>query len=89
MGHVIKGLEKSYHHKEVVARAQAKLGFTIILSVFLLLGFGLAFTFYLVLNGRLSGETFVFFIGAMLGSLVTFLAERIVPLLYPPEEPLE
>jgi len=46
-------------------------------------------TWSLVRDARLSGETFVFFIGALLGSLITFLAERIVPLLYPTEEALD
>lgn len=83
--HIVKWFDDVRQHKETVARAQARTGFVIILSVFILLGAGLVLTFILVLNALLSGETFVFFIGALFGSLITFLAERI-PLLYPPEE---
>ena len=87
--HFLDSRDREWKHRESADRAAAVPGFVIILVVFGLMGIALALTYQLVSSGRLSGETFVFFIGALLGSLITFLAERIVPLLYPTEEEAE
>jgi len=76
-------------HREILTRAQGRAALAIVTGVLLLFAVALFLTYTLVANGRLSGETFVFFIGALLGSLFTLLAERVVPLLYPAEEDAE
>ncbi len=85
-GHFIEFRKVDWEHQKAADRAAAVPGFIIILTVFILIAVALVLTWILVRDGALSGETFVFFIGALLGSLITFLAERIVPLLYPTEE---
>lgn len=85
-GHLFHAVEDKTKHKEVLTKAQGRAAMSIIVAVLALFGLALILTYTLVASGRLSGETFVFFVGALFGSLITFLAERIVPLLYPPDE---
>ena|SRR2546425_5147882 len=88
-GHFFHATTEKAKHREILTRAQGRAALAIVTGVLLLFAVALFLTYTLVANGRLSGETFVFFIGALLGSLFTLLAERVVPLLYPAEEEAE
>ena len=84
--HFHREFDASRKHSETIARAQARTGLVVTLIVFGLLAAGLFMTFLLVSWGLLSGETFVFSLGTLLGALIAFVAEKVTPLLYPPEE---
>lgn len=80
-GHIHQEYAEGRRQTLHLARAQAKSGVIIISVVLAIIVAGLVLTFILVRDGLLSGETFVFFTGALLGSLLTFLSERIATLL--------
>lgn len=84
-GHIFHATTEKAKHREILTKAQGRAALAIVTGVLLLFAVALFLTYTLVAGGRLSGETFVFFIGALLGSLFTLLAERVVPLLYPVE----
>lgn len=81
-GHIHEEIAEGRKQALHLARAQAKSGRWIIYLVLGIIVTALFMTFILVREGLLSGETFVFFGGALLGSLITFLSERIATLLY-------
>jgi hypothetical protein len=88
-GHIFHATTEKAKHREILNKAQGRAALAIVTGVLLLFAVALFLTYTLVASGRLSGETFVFFIGALLGSLFTLLAERVVPLLYPAEDETE
>ncbi|MCJ2562487.1 MAG: hypothetical protein LN417_00170 [Candidatus Thermoplasmatota archaeon] len=81
-GHIHQELDRGRRHTLQMARAQARSGLIVTSVVFAIISVGLILTFVLVREAFLSGETFVFFVGALLGSLITFLSERVSSLLY-------
>ncbi|MEE9197607.1 MAG: hypothetical protein V3U45_05645 [bacterium] len=83
---LLEGVAEGRKYKRALAEAQALTGYRIVKWVFLLIGIAFALTTYLVLAGVLSGETFVFLLGTLLGSLITLLVEKVMPLLYLPIE---
>lgn len=79
-------LSESRRYRRALATAQGRTA-TIIIIVILAMVFVIVLsTAYLVFQGFLTGETYVFLLGTLLGSLITFLAERLIPLLYMPIE---
>jgi hypothetical protein len=88
-GHFLHATTEKARHWEILTKAQGRAALAIVTGVLLLFAGALFLTYTLVASGRLSGETFVFFVGALLGSLFTLLAERVVPLLYPAEDKAE
>ncbi len=73
-------------YKRALGQAQARTAYGIIRWVLALVGIAIVATTYLVLLGILAGEVLVFLVGTLLGSLITFLTERVTPLLYLPIE---
>ncbi len=71
-------------YNRLLGQTQARTASGIIRWVLTLVGIAIVATTILVLQGILPGETLVFLIGTLIGSLITFLAERVTPLLYLP-----
>lgn len=79
-------LAEGRKHNRALALAQGRTAAAIIVLALVVVLVVVLSTAYLVFSGFLSGETYVFLLGTLLGSLITFLADRLIPLLYMPIE---
>jgi len=89
--HVAKTIDgyvsKREKHLRDLEAGRSRFVMKITLAAFALIGAMLLGTFVLTWNRIVSGEAFAFLVGSLVGSVVTFLGERVaVVLLEPPAE---
>ena len=83
VGRIVDGyVTQRETHARAVAEQRARFVGRIILVMSVLFGLAVVVTGILAVLGVVSGEGFAFLVGVLIGSLLTFLSERIAPFLY-------